>query len=257
MLDYVEFKSGANTLRGMLHAPDGAGPHPAVMLLHGFTGNRVEANFLFVRIARRLCKAGMAVLRFDFAGSGESDGEFGEMTTSREIADAEAALDYLAGLEIIDAGRIGVTGLSLGGCVAAMLSGRRRADVKALALLAAVGDGPDTARRLEKWRLELVAAPAEGIDIGGLYLSPDFQPDLASLDPATSAGSFPGPVLVIHGDADETVPLTDAHAYRDARAGSDHPTRVEIIEGGTHVFESVAHREIICRLLTDFFGEML
>lgn len=256
MLDYVEFQSAQNTLRGMLHAPDEPEPHPCVMLLHGFTGNRIEAHFLFVKIARRLRKAGIAALRFDFAGSGESDGEFEEMTTSGEVADAEAALELLRGRPAIDPARIAVAGLSLGGCVAALLAGRRGKDIKALGLLAAVGRPADAAERLRNWP-DAAELPKGGLDVGGLKVRPAFLSDLASLDPAGAAGRYAGPVLIVHGTADEALPLAHAHAFRDARADSSAPTRLEIIQGAGHTFESVQHTEVVCKLLVEFFGRQL
>jgi pimeloyl-ACP methyl ester carboxylesterase len=88
VLHFVEFQSGRNTLRGMLHLPGGPGRHACVMLCHSFTGNRLESHFLFVTIAPALDAAGLACLRFNFAGSGESDGDFVDMTTAGEVAAA-------------------------------------------------------------------------------------------------------------------------------------------------------------------------
>ena len=257
MLDYVEIQSGPNTLRGMLHAPDGPGPHPCVMLLHGFTGNRVEAAFLFVKLAKRLRKAGIACLRFDFAGSGESDGEFEEMTASGEVADAEAALDFLRAHQAIDPHRIGAAGLSLGGCVGALLAGRRGPDVKALALMAALAN-PDRAGSIFRTD-ELAAQLAEAgyMEMTALKVSGEFVADLMTLEPAAAAGAYAGPVLIVHGSADETLPVEEAQKYRQARADSPHTTRFEIIPDAGHVFMTLAHTDRLGSLLTEFFTEYL
>ena len=60
-----EFLSAGQRVVATLHLPP-TGPAPGVVMCHGFTGHRIEAHFLFVKAARALCAAGLAVLRFDF-----------------------------------------------------------------------------------------------------------------------------------------------------------------------------------------------
>ena len=109
------FANEGQQIAGTLHLPNGVGPHPGVLLCHGFTGMRLEAHFLFVKMSRALERAGFASLRFDFRGSGESEGEFREMTVETEVSDALKAVDVFCEVPEVDGGRIGVIGLSLGG----------------------------------------------------------------------------------------------------------------------------------------------
>lgn len=103
MEQYVECKSRGLTLRGMMHIPDGhEGAVPFVILFHGFCDDRNEINFVHTELSRRLCERGIASVRFDFAGSGESDGRFEDMTVSNEVADGQAILDYVLGLGFVD-----------------------------------------------------------------------------------------------------------------------------------------------------------
>jgi hypothetical protein len=90
MEKYVELARPSGRMRGMLHLPERSDfrpPWPAVALYHGFTGSRTEARFLFVSFSRLLARHGIASARFDFLDSGESDGEFQDMTLSGEIED--------------------------------------------------------------------------------------------------------------------------------------------------------------------------
>ena len=84
--EQIAFDGPLGTLRGLLHRPDGAEPAPVVLLLHGFTGQHIEQDRLFVQAARALAAAGFAALRFDFYGSGDSDGDFEEFTVESELA---------------------------------------------------------------------------------------------------------------------------------------------------------------------------
>ena len=61
MVRVISFTVAGQTLYGMLHLPKRR-PAPGVVLLHGFTGQRMESGFVFVRLARVLCEAGVAVL---------------------------------------------------------------------------------------------------------------------------------------------------------------------------------------------------
>lgn len=256
-MQFVEFQSGDNTLRGMLHVPDGPRPFPAVMFCHGFTGHRIEAHFLFVTIARRLEAIGVASLRFDFAGSGESDGQFADMTMSGEADDAEAALEFLGRHPAVDAGRIGALGLSLGGGVAALLAGRRGKDVRALALLAAVAEPARILSFIRIGKFESQLAQRDYIDWDGLMIRRGFLQDLEGLWPAKAAATYPGPVLIVHGGEDATCPPTEAYTYRQEREASSAPTRFEIIRGADHTFNTLEHTQQVCRLLEAFFRESL
>lgn len=84
MQNAVELQSRGLTLRGMLHIPANiSGKIPMVVIFHGFTGNKMEPHFILVKLSRLLETKGIASVRFDFAGSGESDGDFSEMTISK------------------------------------------------------------------------------------------------------------------------------------------------------------------------------
>ena len=257
MMQFIEFDSGANTLRGMLHLPAGQRPFPAVMFCHGFTGHRIESHFLFVTIARRLEAAGVASLRFDFAGSGESDGEFADMTMSGEVADAETALDVLSRHPAVDPERVGVAGLSLGGGVAALLAGRRGADLKAVALLSAVAEPGRILSFIRTGKFEAQLAERDYIDWDGLMIRRPFLQDLEGLHPAKVLGGYDGPVLIVHGAEDVTCPPSEARAFHEARAGSSASTELQILDGADHTYNNLAHTERVCELLVDFFAERL
>ncbi len=236
-VEAVEFPGPLGTLRGMLHRPATPEPWPALMMLHGFTGTRVENDRLFVQAARHFADAGLAVLRFDFYGSGESDGDFEEMTIRTELADAAAALDWLTGQPGIDAGRIGVLGLSMGGAVAALLAGQDPR-VRALVLWNAVGlpavhfsDIPDH-------------GPEAGI-VGGLRVGPDFLPEFYATDVVGALRGYAGPGLVVQGGADPVIEQREAEALHAALG--DRGT-LHIVPQATHTFEHPAWREQVFSL---------
>lgn len=124
----VTFDNGDVTLAGTLTLPPTDGPHPVVVLVSG-SGAQDRDETLgggiaikpFKLIADALTRAGIAVLRYDDRGVGESTGDFATATEADFAADATAAIDYLLTRDDINPDEIGLLGHSEGGLIAAML----------------------------------------------------------------------------------------------------------------------------------------
>ena len=243
----VSFSSEGESVFGVLHLPERT-PAPGLIMCHGFTGHKAEAHRLFVAAARDFCRHGLAVLRFDFRGSGDSAGEFREMTVSREIEDAAAALDFLASRPEVDSGRLALLGLSLGGCVAACLAGRP-VNVRGLILWAAVAH----AQRLFDRLLPEFGAQ-EVLDMQGWDLGRTFMEQLPSIQPLEEVQKYLGPSLVVHGLADESVPPSEASDYRLALGGR---CRLHYVEGADHVFSGLTWKSEAIAVSRTFLIEVL
>lgn len=104
-------------LEGILSLPKGRGPFPAVVLCHPHPlyGGDMNNNVI-TAMKDELQKESIAAFRFNFRGVGHSQGTYGEGLGERE--DVRATLVYLASLEEIDSGRVGVAGYSFGASVA-------------------------------------------------------------------------------------------------------------------------------------------
>nr|AYJ09246.1 esterase [uncultured bacterium] len=139
----MTFEVAGQKVVGTLETPDGVEKPPVVLMLHGFTGTRNELPVkdtdegVFSRTARLLAAAGLASLRIDFRGSGESDGQWSDTTFASQIADAEAAVDWLKASDKVDGARIAILGWSQGGLVASHTASARP-EVKAVSLWAPV-----------------------------------------------------------------------------------------------------------------------
>jgi pimeloyl-ACP methyl ester carboxylesterase len=113
----LTFDSAGAALLGVLHVPAGRGPHPVVVLLHGFPG--IERNFDLAQVLRR---AGYASVVFHYRGSW---GVAGAWSWGHVLEDAAAVVAALRGEELaaahrLDPERLALVGHSLGGFVALM-----------------------------------------------------------------------------------------------------------------------------------------
>lgn len=236
-------------LRGDLHLP--AGPtRPPVLIVHGFKGFK-DWGF-FPLLADRLAAAGWPACRFNLSGSGlgQDPERFSERerfernTYSREQADivvllaalAAGALPGLAG----PAPRLGLLGHSRGGG-GAILAAAREPHVAALVTWAAIStvERHDAATRAA-WRAS-GALRVENARTGDVFaLSTDLLDDIetnrAALDILGAAGRLAIPCLVVHGEADESVPLAEGLAIAAALGPHGRLLRVP---GAGHTFGAV------------------
>jgi dipeptidyl aminopeptidase/acylaminoacyl peptidase len=252
---YAEFKNEGETLRGMLHLPPTArGRVPAVLLCHGFTGHKIEAHRLFVKTSEALAAAGIGSLRFDFRGSGESDGDFETMTVTREISDALAATAHLSRHPGVDARRLGILGLSLGGMVSALVLGRtERFQSAALwsAVCRSVWKDRMPATEWRAWR-------RGARDIGGMRIRGAFLADLEHQDALGAIARSPADVLVVHAIRDQAVPLDHAHEYERAlRTRPTGRTDVYLVAGADHVFSRCDWEAAVIRRTVRWFARTL
>jgi fermentation-respiration switch protein FrsA (DUF1100 family) len=177
-------------------------PVAHVLLCHGNAGNIGDR----VLHARLLTDAGLDVFLFDYRGYGKSEGRPDERGTYRDARAARAALLGQAG---VDAGRVLCLGESIGGALAVALA------VEAPPLGVVLQSAFTSVRDMGRLHYPFIP-PA---------LVPDAYPNLRRIAQLRS------PLLVIHGDRDEIVPVTHGRALFDA---APEPKRLAIVRGAGH-----------------------
>ena len=197
---------------GTLSVPDQGATGPAVVMLHGFASSRDEIGGIFAAQAAALAEAGIASLRIDFRGYGESDpASEASVTIDRMLEDAAIARTHLAAVDGVDPDRVGVIGYSFGAAIA-MLD---QENYPAIVTWGQMGD-------LKGEFLEFLGQPAFDtaratgnftVDLGWRVISLDapFFDSIESHDLAAGFAGFDGPFLTIAGADDPAVNYFDQY----------------------------------------------
>lgn len=255
MRAYQEIMRDGYTLRGMLHRPKGKGKMPIVAMFHGFGGNKLEKHRMFMEMSEMLEEKGIASIRFDFMGSGESDGEFEEMSLQTECTDADAILNFIKTLDFVDTGRIGLFGFSVGGVIATMVAAKRKDEICSLCLNAP-GFSLSHCINIEKQMagIDIRRADQLGyIDYSGEKVGLGFIQSIRELDLESYIPVYPKETLIIHGDAD---PIVDCH-FSKYYVHLFQKGTLHLIAGADHHSSTLPQRTELYQTMSDFFAETL
>ena len=197
---------------------------PMVVFCHGFSGRKEGP--LFELVADTLQAHGIASIRFDFNGHGESEGEFVDMTVPNEIEDAKKVVEYVSNLSYVSS--LAIAGHSQGGVVASMLAGKLSEELgrpafKAVALMAPAAVLRDDAIRGSTMGKQYDPFnPGEYVELwGGLKLGAEFIRTAFSLPIYETAAKYQGSALIIHGNADRVVPYTYGERFHEIWPNSE------------------------------------
>ncbi|MGM0712808.1 alpha/beta hydrolase family protein [Brevibacillus parabrevis] len=230
-------------LTATLHEPEQqngrtVAKYPLVVICHGFIGSRVGVNRLFVKAARELATHGFGVLRFDYGGCGESDGDYGAGGLDVLLKQTRDVLDYAAALERVDQERIILLGHSLGGAVSALTASQDRR-IHSMVLWAAVAQPFEDIVRIVGEKEYQEALSLGSTDHNGYLLSGRYFQSLNGAQPLRHVKQFEGDVLILHGNRDDVIAI-DAmfHYERELHLRRRGTCEKEVIVGGDHTFSS-------------------
>lgn len=216
------------TLVGRLEMPADRHPHNYVIFAHCFTCNK---NLLAVKnISRALTASGFAVLRFDFTGLGESEGDFEDTNFSGNVSDLVAAASYLE--ETYQAPTL-LVGHSLGGA-ATLFAAAEIASIKAVATIGAPSN-PVHVQHLFKNTLPQIKASGEAVvNLGGrdFTIKKQFLDDLETKSLAAVVQNLRKPILILHSPQDDTVGIKNAEEIYIA---AHHPKSFVSLDGADHL----------------------
>lgn len=221
-----ENRSG-HTLSGILDLPS-TGPVAYALFAHCFTCSKnlkAAGN-----IARALNEAGIAVLRFDFTGLGQSEGEFADTSFSSNVDDLLAAVAFL---ERDYAAPAILVGHSLGGTAVLQAAG----NIDSVVAVATIGSPSEPAHvaRLFSGSEEAFRDQGEAVvDLGGrpFRMKTQFLDDLEKQDVTSSVGSLRKALLIMHAPLDDIVEIDNASELFGA---AKHPKSFVSLDNADHL----------------------
>ena len=246
-----------HTLAGTLTLPKNASrqkPVPAIVTVTGSGGQTRDEPLSsgstfqpFRQIADSLARLGIATLRMDDRGIGESKGNFATATSADFAEDIRAGLAYLRTLSEIDGTKLALVGHSEGGLIAP-LAALKEPYLKGLVLLAGPGKGSreilafqlanlankDTSLSAEKRAARLQAIPAT---IDSMKAAAPWMNYFLSYDPLVTARQVKVPVLILNGATDQQVTPDQVPALVKAfRDGGNKDVTSRVFRDLNHLF---------------------
>ena len=240
----VSIDAGDHQIPATVCMPTAEGTYPAVVMLHGTGSNRDEAGGGYAYAAPVLAeKYGVATIRIDFMGNGDSTADYTGYTFESAVADAVAAAEYIAAQENIDGEHIGVMGWSQGGTDALLSAGQHPEIFKSVVTWAGA---PDLSDMLPD---ELYAeAQKNGYFTmefdwrDSLNVSLQWCEDVKNVNVLDVFTGFDSPVLAIHGTEDTTV--DPDWSNKIAGTSTNEASGTCFIEGMDHTFNVFTEEDL-------------
>lgn len=207
---------------------------PAVIMLHGNGSTRHEAGNAYDYTAPEMAKAGIATIRFDYIGNGDSTSDYIDFTYDKAVEDAMKCYEYLKTLGCIDMEHVGIMGWSQGGRLALLTAGRHDVFTTVLTWAGAYDQGGSVladqyAIAKEKGYYEVTYDWREP-----LKQSPAYYECAMNIDYAREVANIKAPILAIAG-SDDTVVLPEV-ADKIVAASTVEGSRTLVLEGADHTF---------------------
>ena len=215
-------------LAARMEFPNDRYPHAYALFAHCFTCNK---NLTAVRnISRSLTAQGFAVVRFDFTGLGESEGDFADTSFSSNVEDLIDVCHFME--ENYEHPRL-LIGHSLGGA-AVIFAAAELEKIEAIATIGAPSD-PEHVQHLFEENLDEIANQGKAeVNIGGrkFTIKHDFVKDLMDRQADKVVASLRRPLVVFHSPQDSTVTIDNA---KNIYSAAHHPKSFISLDGADHL----------------------
>ncbi len=249
------FEYEGKKICGYFYIPGHDGKFPAVVMVHGFGGGVHEKKN--VLLCEELARAGIAVYMFDFYDKPNSLSEIlvEDMTVTLQLQVLRHAVDYVMAQDFVDMRRVAITGHSLGG-MTVLLYGAVDDRLKGVVAQAAVSEFEKNSepefQNLEEWERDGVRL--FGSDYGNVAVKWSFIEDGRNHDVYEACHKIKAPVLVLHGDKDECIPLEQAQEQIKHLKSTD---KLVVIRDADHCFYPASCLYEATKLLVDFMMGVL
>jgi len=237
MIKQVSFKNGEGLiLRGFVNEPKKY--ETAVISLHGFPGS-CESK-IQKRLLKNLGKLNYLTLIFDFSGSNKSQGKFENKLMSKEVKDIKYAIDFLC--KNYKFKKLVLIGHSTGAIDASLYACKDKR-INKLILSGAVSNLKHAAKydfndeQIKSfWEKGYIVYKWPGKWTHNKRIKKAFYDEFFTLDIPKAMKKYKKPLLIIHGEKDESVPLKNA---KELYKLANKPKKLVVIKGAKHSYDNI------------------
>lgn len=233
----VQVDVKGRSIMGVFHIPHKfAKGTPVIVMCYGFNGNRVEQHRMSVYAAKRAAQQGVAFMRIDYRGLGNSEGEFWESSISSKVEDITKVIDFIQGCFQSKENSLFLLGFSDGIKIASEVLSLRE-HVCGIAMWSPIFFSNPVFFK-SRTRPKLVREPGSKemvCPFYGLWVGVDHLRELAQTKAFDNFCQFEGPKLCIYGENDFSVAQT-RKAFEEARLLHDQDLKIVTIPGAKHLF---------------------
>ena len=209
----VSFKNRALTLSGMLFLPEGNGPFPVAVVIHGSGTSRRNSPW-YLTVAQHLQENGIAVLLPDKRGSEKSKGDWRNASFYDLADDAISAIDFIKDQKIFEYSTIGVIGFSQGGWIAPIVAGQDRKVAFIVSMSGAVVTTDESllyeeVNHLSNFTYRFIADLVAPFTVRYIKRAELWQ-KIGGFDPLPYWQSIDLPVFMAFGEKDKNVPVMES-----------------------------------------------
>lgn len=244
----LQIENEGRTIPATLVIPEGKENYPLVVMNHGFAGSRNE-NGGFTKIAESLAESGIASVRVDFAGCGDSKADFKEFNLKNNMSDVNACLEYVLSNKPVDKENIGVFGYSMGGALTVLLTENEDNPYKAMALLApAVNKDEAFFSDIDNQLKQAKENGYYSLDWFGkeLHVGAEYYEGLKAAFDVFDKYDNTRDCIVIYGDSDTTILPEHSKAFADKME-----VESVMIEGADHGYGMYSDQPDVTKKLID------
>ncbi len=242
----IELENQGQHIYGIAYIPDtGENKVPLVICAHGLGGS-YRSNAAY---AEQLASHGIAAYCFDFRGGGgsRSEGDTTEMSVMTEVSDLEVIMEAASEWDFVDGNRIVLLGTSQGGITSAIAAARHTDRISGLVLMYPAFLVSDAIHE----QFDSLEEVPDSFRFNWITAGRPYVEDMWDYDVYEEIGNYTDKVLLLHGSADNIVPLS----YSDRAAEVYEDVEYHVIDGAGHGFSGSAFEEAV-RYIFDYLQQI-
>lgn len=238
-MQFKEIDINDKRIRGFLHEADS---DHVVCILHGFMGNKSDHHFMLRTFGDEINQFGFNVFRFDFLGSGDSDGTFyDEVCIESQIEQCKHIVRQFQS----ESYKVHLFAFSLGGVIASHVA--KEVDIVSLFLLSPAGNFNEIIfHMLQQFDCD------NRLDINGFRINPRFIEESQKFSYFKDIGKFRGLIKIVQGTKDQYVSVKSLQNYKSVYETAD----IVLIDGADHCYSRVLYTDLVRKEIHSFYGKV-